>query len=204
MTIEEEFKESIDVWMRENLEELRYNYSLNRNSIVFDVGFYKGEFTGRIFRSYNCNILSFEPVFNFFVEGCRNIPKNNKIRLFNYGIGNKDTWEWISIDGDKSSIHTKSDSIKKKAVMKSFFTVIKEENITFIDLIKINIEGGEYDLLEYMLDNNYISICNNIQVQFHTFVENAKERRNKIRERLAITHKETYNFPWVWESWNIK
>jgi FkbM family methyltransferase len=204
MTIEEEFKESIDVWMRENLEELRYNYNLNRNSIVFDVGFYKGEFTGRIFRSYNCNIYAFEPVEKFYMKGLANFP-NKKIHLFNYGLGNKDEIKLMSIQEDSSSLFKFENIIDVQ--IKSFLNVLYcelDKHINFIDLIKINIEGAEYDLLDYMLDFEIVNICKNIQIQFHTFVENAKERRDIIRERLIVTHKETYNFPYVWENWTLK
>ena len=36
-----------------------------------------------------------------------------------------------------------------------------------VDLIKINIEGGEYELLEAILDNNLAKAFDNLQIQFH-------------------------------------
>ena len=69
------------------------------------------------------------------------------------------------------------------------------------DLIKINIVGGEYEVLEILLKNNMISIFKNIQVQFHDFiVDNAKERMNAIQKKLALTHVLTFQYEFVWEN----
>ena len=55
-------------------------------------------------------------------------------------------------------------------------------------LMKINIEGGEYDLLEELLDENMIKQIVNLQVQFHDFVERSDERMKKSKNgcRLPI------------------
>ena len=89
--------------------------------------------------------------------------------------------------------------------MKSITDFIKINKINHVDLIKINIEGGEYEVLETLLNNNMISIFKNIQVQFHDFiVENAKERMNAIQKKIALTHELTYQYEFVWENWKLK
>jgi len=70
--------------------------------------------------------------------------------------------------------------------------------------MKINIEGSEYDLLEHLLETNYVKIIKNIQVQFHDFVPNAEKRMKRIQEKLQKTHYLTYQYPFVWENWRIK
>ena len=73
------------------------------------------------------------------------------------------------------------------------------------DLIKINIVGEEYEVLEILLKNNMISIFKNIQVQFHDFiVDNAKERMIAIQKKLALTHVLTFQYEFVWENWKLK
>ena len=50
-------------WVRDNGDHtLRLDYDLNEDSIVFDVGGYRGDFTSAIFNKYNCNVYVFEPV----------------------------------------------------------------------------------------------------------------------------------------------
>ena len=67
--------------------------------------------------------------------------------------------------------------------------------------MKINIEGGEYSLLEDLISNRLVANIKDIQVQFHTFAPNALERMKNIQMELSKTHHLTYNYPFVWENW---
>ena len=84
------------------------------------------------------------------------------------------------------------------------FLIKHKNNIKKIDLLKLNIEGSEYDVLEKLLNDGKIDIIENIQVQFHTFIDNCVDRRNNIREKLKNTHIETYCYEFVWENWKKK
>ena len=75
------------------------------------------------------------------------------------------------------------------------------KKIDEIDLIKINIEGGEFELLERMFEQGLVAKCKNIQIQFHDFFPEAKSLRQDIRERLKETHHLTYDYYFVWENW---
>ena len=46
-----------------------------------------------------------------------------------------------------------------------------------------------------------IEIFTDIQVQFHNFIPDAENLRNRLQEKLLKTHKLTYNFDFVWENW---
>jgi hypothetical protein len=70
-----------------------------------------------------------------------------------------------------------------------------------IDLIKINIEGDEFALMNCLLNHNIIDMFDNIQIQFHSFMDNAIEMRNEIQNKLIHTHHLTYNYDFVWENW---
>ena len=84
---------------------------------------------------------------------------------------------------------------------KAFFD---RNGIGEIDLMKINIEGGEYEFLEYLLDTGLAVKIKNVQVQFHDFVPNAETRTKSIQERLSQTHSLTYQYEFVWENWRVK
>jgi hypothetical protein len=74
---------------------------------------------------------------------------------------------------------------------------------SYVDLVSINIEGGEYTLLPEMLNSGIIKFCRHLQVQFHDH-PNGVELRDRIREGLAATHQQTFNYPFVWEGWRLK
>ncbi len=181
----------------------RLNYNLNENSIVFDMGGYKGEWTQKIFEKYKSNIFIFEPVDEFYNIICKTIKGNQKIQPFKYGLGSKDEDLEISITHDSSSVFNKEGSLEKISI-KSFKDFFESNKISNIDLIKINIEGGEYDLLEHIISEGLQTNIKNIQVQFHRFIPECSERRNKIREELSKTHELTYDYDFIWENWRLK
>ncbi len=82
--------------------------------------------------------------------------------------------------------------------------VLAAEGITAIDLMKINIEGAEYDLLEYLIASGLVRRIRRFQIQFHDFVLDAEARMLAIQEQLASTHRVTYQFPFIWENWVSK
>jgi hypothetical protein len=88
--------------------------------------------------------------------------------------------------------------------LKNVVEFIKENSVLHIDLIKINIEGAEYDLLDQLLESELHEIITNIQIQFHDFIPFAETRRDAIREKLARTHELCWDYPFVWESWELK
>ena len=192
-----------DKWFSENAEHLRYDYNLSEKSVVMDLGVYEGEFSKQIHNKYNCTIYGFEPVKVFFTETNKNLSLFNKIHLFNYGIGDKSRLETICINTDKSSIYSKIGT-KETIQIKSIKEVMEEIKITDVDLIKINVEGAEYEILDAILNYGLINKFKNIQIQFHDFFPNAEYRRNSIRQRLHKTHDVTYCYEFVWENHRIK
>jgi cell wall assembly regulator SMI1 len=81
---------------------------------------------------------------------------------------------------------------------------VSENRIRHIDLMKVNIEGGEYDLLEHVIATGLIHRVENIQVQFHDFFPDAVRRMAKIHDELTKTHYLTYQYRFVWENWRLK
>lgn len=193
-------------WFKINGDKtLRLNYDLSKSSIVFDLGGYKGNFAQEIYNRYLCKIFIFEPVKSFYKiidDKFKDIPK---VTTYPYGLANEDKELFISDSEDASSVFIDSEG-SEKIKLKSILNFINNNNnITHVDLIKINIEGGEYEVLEALLESGMISIFKNLQIQFHDFIiDNASERMENIQVQLAKTHKITYQYKFVWENWVIK
>ena len=185
----------------------RLNYKLNEESIVFDIGGYKGQWASDIYAMFRCRIYVFEPIKKYadFIRQRLNFP--NKIVVETAGASIANRSQYLFIDNEKSSSNLTSEAEKMSKVkvkMIDLCEYITRARINSIDLMKINIEGDEYDLLEKLISTGTINKVKNLQVQFHRFIERSKERRNTIRTQLSRTHKETYNYPFIWESWEIK
>jgi FkbM family methyltransferase len=191
------------LWYKNPKEkEVRFNFDLKEDSVVFDVGGYEGQWASDIFSMYACNVFVFEPVCQFSNKIKDRFQRNSKIKVFNFGLGARNEQKEIFVEGDKSSTHKgkKGDNID----IHDIFDFIENENLATIDLIKINIEGDEYDLIDRLISTNKISTIKNVLVQFHDFVPDAEARMLTTRENLSKTHKPVYQQEFVWERWAVK
>ncbi len=192
-------------WFKANGDNtLRLDYPLNKNAVVFDLGGFKGEFANEIYNKYECNIYIFEPILSFYELIKEKFTFTEKVKPFQYGLAGKDAEMQISLTDNSSSVYIKSKTTET-IKLKSIVSFIKAHSIQHIDLIKINIEGGEYDVLESLIENNMLTRFTDIQIQFHDFIiPNAKQRMQSIQKELAKTHKLTYQYEFVWENWTLK
>lgn len=182
---------------------LRQEFPLTRNSLVLDVGGYTGQWASDIFARYCCQIQVFEPVPEFADKITGRFKENPSIRVFNFGLSGKTCESEISVNADSSS-HTREFPQKTKIKLKNISEWLKENTIEHIDLIKINIEGGEYELLESLFDSNQIPKIRFLLIQFHDFVPDAASKREQLRKQLEKTHILLWDYPFVWECWEKK
>jgi hypothetical protein len=183
---------------------LRYEYDLNENSIVIDLGCYIGEFTKIMEDKFNCYIYSFEPI-KLFYDVCVDKFKNNsKIKVYKAGLSNENKKVDFTIGGEASSMFSDEDRPEIDVDLIKIDDFLEQEKIQKVNVLKMNIEGGEYDLLEYMIKNNLTEKFENIQVQFHNDVfEGWEEKYNFIINNLTKTHHLTYKFEFKFENWEI-
>jgi FkbM family methyltransferase len=192
-------------WFNDNGDtELRLNYpELNSNSVVFDLGGFEGDFAHEIFQKYNCNIFIFEPHPEFYLKCKKRFKKNKKIHIYNYGLSDKNITLDLVDDSNRSSteVNHLNNTKKISCMFKSFDYVLDKVNVKLIDLMKINIEGGEYQLLNSMILNGQLEMVLNYQIQFHKFIPNAITKRNLITKALSQKFVRTWCYDFVWENW---
>lgn len=181
----------------------RLDYPLSPDSVAIDLGGYQGWWTEQMYNKYGCSVHAFEPVAEFYNEMSKKFAGNPKIKCYQYGLGASDGDVEIVHSADGTSMHINKSSGRTE-VIKIRRAASFIEDFDVVDVLKINIEGSEYELMEHLIDSGCVKKIKNIQIQFHTFMPNCQERRNKIRERLSHTHDITYNYDFVWENWLIK
>lgn len=191
-------------WFKVNGDKtLRLDYDLNEKSIVFDLGGYEGQWASDIFSKYLCKIYVFEPFKDYATNIKKRFEKNPSIKVFDFGLGKGDNTFTFYSNDDGSSVFKKAGVASEINIIKAS-TFLKNERILNIDLMKVNIEGGEYDLIEELIDSGMIKNVKNLQVQFHDFVPDAQSRMKKIQASMAATHRLTYQYEFVWENWQLK
>ena len=181
-------------------EKFRYEFDLNSESVVFDLGGYKGQWASDIFAKYLCKVLVFEPVTSFSNNIKNRFNKNENIQVYGFALGATNRQEYISVVADGSSIFQKN-GIQEKINFVDIVSFNEINQINKIDLMKINIEGGEYELLPRMIESGIIDKIKLLQIQFHEISEDSLSQMNKIREKLKSTHNQVFAYPFVWECW---
>lgn len=193
-------------WFRDDGDStLRLDYPLDEHSVVCDLGGYHGDFAAQIHQRYACNVFVFEPVPVFHEHCVARFSGNADIHCLNFGLSDKAGWFEIDCCEDASSfVRSGKRAISQRAELRPVTAIFEELGIRCVDLLKINIEGGEYDVLESLIKSHLMERIRFVQVQFHHFVPDAEARRQAIRSELAKSHVEMWNYPFVWESWAVR
>jgi FkbM family methyltransferase len=186
-------------------ESLRYQYDLKPESIVLDIGAYHGQFSKQLSDKYHCQIHAYEPVPRFFDIALETLKDYPNVQLNKCAVGAYDEPEiFLGVAGDSSGSFSASEE-RVSARQLSIRTVLSEvAPDSQVDLMKLNVEGAEFEILEHLLAFRLADKFRNIQVQAHNLFPSAPDKWRIIREELLTTHFLTYDAPWMWENYQIK
>lgn len=171
------------------------DFKLSSSALCIDFGGYKGVWAQEIYSKFKCTILIYEPVNIFFVELEEIFADNPKISLFQYGITNSNSKAWLQIDGAASGSYAEAES----KVLAEFKDASELQDIRNIDVVKINIEGGEYELIPELYQRGLLSKIATLIIQFHPTRNQDLELCKKL---LSQTHNLTWSYDLVWERWD--
>lgn len=182
----------------------RYLDGLNTSpsSVTFDIGSYKGDSLLKLRSKVQGTIHGFEPIVTFGLA-CR-----ERIKDFPYtyvhpiGIGDADEYKLLFVAEDNTSEFIAFQN-SEQCVFRSFFNVWNHLKIDTLDVLHMNIEGGEYAVFKSILQYGLLPKIKSIIVQFH-YPERYAAERKKIQTELQKTHTCVYDYAFVWERWDLK
>ncbi len=180
----------------------RIEYSLNENSLVVDVGGLTGDWASKIYCRYSCYIDIYEPHPELSKIAMLNFETNSKVVIYPFGLSDKEGEMVLYGDWLNASLY-KNDWEKHNVVnIKKASEIFKKYK--HIDLLKLNVEGSEYNILPDLINNFDMKNIDNILIQFHNTVNDYKKKRDIIRKGLSKTHKMDWNYDYIFESWGRK
>lgn len=186
--------------------EILHDVDVDENSIVFDVGAYVGDWSKKIYEKYACKIHAFEP--NPATYLTLAATAQDRWICHEYGVAGATEDLALSLNGMGSSVFKLGNPDKNpeytKVSLRAIDEVWNELGASKIDLMKINIEGGEYPLLERMIEKDMLPDVRLFLIQFHEWLPGAYYRRWKIRSKLRKTHRLKWDYNFVWECWERK
>jgi FkbM family methyltransferase len=191
---------------------------LTNSSIVFDIAANTGVWAEQLYNKYKPQMYCFEPQkFPYSVLSTK-FGSNPDFHLFPYGVGARDRkfvlYTTNKLGNDASEfLEPKRRRVNKEGKVnveicniKEFMQFTKDTNINHINLMALNCEGGEYEILEYLIEKDYIKNIYCFLISFHTppdgvKISNCDERTKNIRDNLSKTHVCEWDYPMMWEKW---
>lgn len=183
---------SLKQWQDGRLEHLRYRYDISPDDVVIDLGAYMGEWAAEIYDKYKCKIICVEPT--------PHIGNPDFAKVINKAAGTHNGK--VSFGG----AYYYTSSFEPGGTEYECFDIAELLQLyDEIALVKINIEGAEYDVLNHIIEKYLHVRIKNIQVQFHQIEGRPYEKwYSEIERKLLLTHSVEWRYPYCWESWKRK
>jgi FkbM family methyltransferase len=176
--------------------------NITATSVVFDLGGYEGDWADNMRARYDCTFHVFEPHPTFSANLSVRFKDDPKVHCHDFAVGQSDGVLQLSDGGDGSSAFvTGGDQVT--GAIRDVRKVWRELNLRQVAATKINIEGGEYNILPALIDSELIANFDQLVIQFHDYGAGQVEQRDIIRNELAKTHACDWNYDFVWEKWRL-
>jgi hypothetical protein len=199
--------------MKAFTESLRYDYpDLTPESVILEIGTHRGQWAVEMLRKYGCRYVGFEPIREFFVAASKALVPFANTRLYPYAMGGSHRTDIFKVKGDMSGQFADGPEEKVCVLdvaepLKNFTTPGADERWApshKVDLLAINAEGGEFEIMERILDAGLTDRIIHFQIQPHPIVSDFEPRWQRIMDRMAETHTLSYYASWVWAGWDRK
>lgn len=198
------FYEAFDTWRADKGEALRRQFpGLPADPVVFDMGGFEGNWAVEVAEAHGGTFHIFEPHPRFAQALQERFAGQPQMHVYPFALGQKAGRLDLSDTGDASSAIVQGERAVSGQIeaVEDFFA---QHDIPTIDLMKVNIEGGEYDLLPALIGSGLMARIGLLQVQFHLYAQSDIDQREALRADLAKTHLCDWAYPFVWEQWSRK
>jgi FkbM family methyltransferase len=180
-------------------------WNLDANSIVVDVGAYRGVWFTWMQPKYPCHYYLIEPSPYSFDALKKVVGAYAKAHLFNVALWTEDGQGTLcDIQRDGANLFGTVEPRAKVQLVDAvrFFT---ENKLDVVDVMSVNIEGAEFQLLPYFVKTGLVKRIKNLMIQWHYDTTQPHSERQvwKIRETLVPTHRMAWNLG-AWECWERK
>lgn len=187
-------------WHRDPANEARLlNVCLGDRDVVIDGGGYQGDFCDALISQFpEISVLVFEPDQDMcHVIGKRMAPATN-VEVRQAALWSSDQTLAFSRRGIASTVSPDLQGLSTTVIGADVAGVIDEAQR--VALLKLNIEGAEYEVLGRLCGGPWIGQIDQLLVQFHRVPGSGRSYRTVVQS-LERTHRRVWRWPWVWEYW---
>ncbi len=178
---------------------------ITERGVAVDLGAYVGGWATRMAQRYACTVYAFEPSPGPAAKAADALAPYPEVTVLPYAVGASNGTAMLTRDGPGSSIYGGRGEFGRVDVeVRDIVGVLEELDLSTVDVLKVNIEGAEYDLLERLGGTGWLPRIGTLSIQFHEWHPHAHRRRRRIRAMLRATHEQVWSYGWVWELWQLR
>ena len=182
----------------ETFEKIKEIFKNKKIKSFWDIGANVGLYSVFIAKRYSCNIYAFEPSKKYHSFLKINTTFFKKVKAHNFGIGSINKKEKIILTDEPGSnyiVRNKFDKNRKETEICEIRTIKKLSKIKTPNLVKIDVEGFEFEILNHSIDffkkNKTILILEIDEENLKRYSKNKKDilhllkSRNYLIERIS-------------------
>ena len=179
-------------WDEKNLE-----WDLNEDSVVFEVGAYRGRWAYQIASRYNPRLYCFEPQV-WACDVTRNVLKDfPNAQVFNYALGDFNQRARLGNHDTDGAALGCNKGLTQYVDVRGIHTVLRELEIKHIDLMLMNIEGYEKTLIPHMFERGIFPEI--LVFQYHDIDERGIAWMDDLFVRNE--YQRVWDYGWVLSAW---
>ncbi len=193
-----------------NLDEHLLVNNFGKSSVIVDLGAGKGEFPEWILREFpyeypTCRIILVEPNPALIQELTKKFESQKQVEILEAAVGNKITDNakfYLSKSFETNSLNRLLDVDKVGEITVRVVTlrdILSQFYLDKIDLLKIDVEGAEWDIFENFSKHDFERISQ-ISVEFHDFLNPSLRRRTE----RSIARLKGFGYSLVYAGTNYK
>ncbi len=183
------------------------DWPIDEDSIVVEIGGYEGRWASQMADKFKCHIHVFEPQDWAMEKAITKLTPYDNIYFHEYGLWTHTALMTLGDYGrDGASLLKPKHEDSKQVLVEDIdavFQIMGEElhDDKDIDVCLMNIEGGEYVLIPYMIGMGIMKRIKFFWAQFHMFVPNSERKFEAINKEMETTHDVLWDFGMSMKCW---
>jgi FkbM family methyltransferase len=156
---------------------------------VIDIGGYIGDFSLYASEYLGARVFVYEPTAENFELLQRNVALNgaaDRISVFNQAVG-EDGCLTLNVEVDDREVHSSAywypEADHRSVESVSLASAMAANGLDRVDLVKIDCEGGEYDIVD-SASNGTLARIGNLVAETHDVGPGTDTKRRRLRARL--------------------
>jgi len=179
-------------------------WPLDGDSVVFEIGACQGHWAKRMVDLYHCTIYCFEPAMDAFEIAREKLVGHGGIRMCNFGLGRTNGQCLLGKSNQYGGSVLSREPELTTIEMRDMVGFLDDNKIENIDLASLNIEGGEFDLIPYMIETGTVRVIQHLMIQWHlSMFLHSSQAQFGIWKELTKMHTMIWNYG-AWETWKRK